>query len=67
MRDPIGVCAGGTLGRKGPIPLGSLGYIELLTAVLREKFDPPIQNLNGQILVSVVSIIEDLIAKIILR
>ena len=65
MRDPIGVCAGGTLGRKGPIPLGSLGYIELL--VLREKFDPPIGNLNDQLLVKVVWIVEDLIVKIISR
>ena len=41
MSEPIGVWAGGTLGKNGPIPLGSLGYIELLTAGLREKLDPP--------------------------
>ena len=63
MRDPIGVCAGGTLGRKGPIPLGSLGYIEL-PAVLREKFDPPIRNLNHYLLISMVSNIKGLFAKI---
>ena len=44
MSEPIGVWAGGTLGKNGPIPLGSLGYIELLTVGLREKLDPPIDD-----------------------
>ena len=44
MSDPIGVWAGGHLGRNGPIPLCSLPYIELLTAGRREKLGPPLRQ-----------------------
>ena len=45
MSEPIGVWAGGTLGKNGPIPLGSRGYIELFTFGRREKLDPPIYDI----------------------